>query len=296
MHRIALETIEAHDAFDFVTIPESTRRVIRFHHAERVDPCADGGTDLPVPRSARRPRHPRRRAGTAGVCLEVTVLCRHSGAMPPGPRKARPDDRLSIGPESREPRERSLRLSGLTCARRLLQQEPCALMRFATASGFLALALLLIAPRAVAMDAVALPRCDGGCDGAGGLAAGDRRLSPQAAEYQEARGAFEQEASAYWNAIADKRRGRNAKRRDHQPITLDDYVLTQPPVYTGPKRPVNPAPEPAAGTPAARAQSHSGRRRSLEGRRRAIPVHAAAARQRTRIQARLCPGRLARRG
>src|SRR3954453_20971911 len=63
-------------------------------------------------------------------------------------------------------------------------------------------------------------------------------------EYQEARAAFEQEASAYWSAIAEKRRGRNAKRRQQQPIRLDDYVLTQPPVYTGSKRPVNPEPEP----------------------------------------------------
>jgi hypothetical protein len=62
-------------------------------------------------------------------------------------------------------------------------------------------------------------------------------------EYQEARAAFEQEATAYWTAIADKRRGRNAKRREHIPIALDDYVLTQPPVYTGPRRPVNPEPE-----------------------------------------------------
>jgi hypothetical protein len=62
-------------------------------------------------------------------------------------------------------------------------------------------------------------------------------------EYQEARGAFEQEAGAYWSAISDKRRARNAKRREHQPIALDDYVLTQPPVYTGPKRPINPEPE-----------------------------------------------------
>jgi hypothetical protein len=62
--------------------------------------------------------------------------------------------------------------------------------------------------------------------------------------YQEARDAFEQEASTYWSLIAEKRRGRNAKRREHQAITLDDYVLTQPPVYTGPKRPINPAPEP----------------------------------------------------
>jgi hypothetical protein len=63
------------------------------------------------------------------------------------------------------------------------------------------------------------------------------------AEYQQARGAFEEVASAYWNAIAEKRRTRNAKRREHIPIGLDDYVLTQPPVYTGPRRPVNPEPE-----------------------------------------------------
>lgn len=32
VHRIALDTIERDEAFDFVAIPESTRRVIRFHH------------------------------------------------------------------------------------------------------------------------------------------------------------------------------------------------------------------------------------------------------------------------
>jgi 8-oxo-dGTP pyrophosphatase MutT (NUDIX family) len=32
VHRIALDTIERDDAFDFVAIPESERRVIRFHH------------------------------------------------------------------------------------------------------------------------------------------------------------------------------------------------------------------------------------------------------------------------
>jgi hypothetical protein len=63
------------------------------------------------------------------------------------------------------------------------------------------------------------------------------------AEYQDARAAFEEQAVAYWNAIADKRRGRNAKRREHLAIALDDYVLTQPPVYVGPKRPANPEPE-----------------------------------------------------
>jgi 8-oxo-dGTP pyrophosphatase MutT (NUDIX family) len=33
VHRIALDDIEQEDAFSFTTIPESTRRVIRFHHA-----------------------------------------------------------------------------------------------------------------------------------------------------------------------------------------------------------------------------------------------------------------------
>jgi hypothetical protein len=109
---------------------------------------------------------------------------------------------------------------------------------------FFPVALLLTMPQAMAMDAATLPAAT-----ANAMA---QAASPQAiaeyrrrlAEYQEVHGAFEEEASAYWNSIADKRRGRNAKRRDHQPIGLDDYVLTQPPVYTGPKRPVNPAPEP----------------------------------------------------
>jgi len=36
VHRIALGDIERDDAFDFIAIPESTRRVIRFHHAGRL--------------------------------------------------------------------------------------------------------------------------------------------------------------------------------------------------------------------------------------------------------------------
>jgi hypothetical protein len=64
-------------------------------------------------------------------------------------------------------------------------------------------------------------------------------------EYLAARAAFNAQVSAYWTSIADKRRGRNAKRREHLAITLDDYVLTQPPVYTGPSRPPGPSPEAA---------------------------------------------------
>jgi hypothetical protein len=60
------------------------------------------------------------------------------------------------------------------------------------------------------------------------------------AQFQAARAPYEAQAAAYWDAIAEKRRGRNVKRRDHLPIGADDYVLTQPPVYAGPPRPVDP--------------------------------------------------------
>ena len=60
------------------------------------------------------------------------------------------------------------------------------------------------------------------------------------AQYQAARGAYDAEADTYWDAVAAKRRVRNAKRREHRPVELNDYVLTQPPVYSGPPRPVDP--------------------------------------------------------
>jgi hypothetical protein len=59
-------------------------------------------------------------------------------------------------------------------------------------------------------------------------------------QYQAARGVYDAEAEAYWDAIAAKRRIRNAKRQEHRPIDLNDYVLTQPPIYSGPPRPIDP--------------------------------------------------------
>jgi hypothetical protein len=110
--------------------------------------------------------------------------------------------------------------------------------------GCLSAALLLIASRAMAMDAAVLPAATANAmaQAASPQAIAEYRLLLK--QYQEARAEFDQEAGAYWSSISDKRRGRNAKRRDHQAIGADDYVLTQPPVYAGPKRPVNPAPEP----------------------------------------------------
>jgi hypothetical protein len=50
------------------------------------------------------------------------------------------------------------------------------------------------------------------------------------AQYLEVHGAYQAEADAYWNAVAGKRRTRNAKRRNHEPIAHNAYVLAQPPV------------------------------------------------------------------
>jgi len=109
-------------------------------------------------------------------------------------------------------------------------------------SGTLALALLLMAPQAGAMDAASSTATADAMAQASPQAVAEYRRRLQ--EYQDARAGFEAEASAYWSSIVEKRRGRNAKRREHQAIELDDYVLTQPPVYVGPRRPVDPSPTP----------------------------------------------------
>lgn len=109
-------------------------------------------------------------------------------------------------------------------------------------SRLVTLALLAGAP-AMAVEAIGLPLSTS--------EAMAQAVSPQAIaeyrrklkEYEQARAAFEEEARAYWSAVSEKRKGRNAKRRERQTIALDDYVLTQPPVYSGPKRPISPEPE-----------------------------------------------------
>lgn len=59
--------------------------------------------------------------------------------------------------------------------------------------------------------------------------------------YKAVHDKFEAQASTYWTAISDKRRARNAKRRNKEAIGAEDYVLLQPPVYSGPPRPVDPS-------------------------------------------------------
>jgi hypothetical protein len=59
-------------------------------------------------------------------------------------------------------------------------------------------------------------------------------------DYLRARRVYDQQAETYWRAVGEKRRVRNEKRRSNAPIALEDYVLEQPPVYSGPPRPPGP--------------------------------------------------------
>ena len=71
------------------------------------------------------------------------------------------------------------------------------------------------------------------------------------AAYLQVRQPYEEQATAYWDGVAAKRRIRNEKRRNNVPVLLEDYMLEQPPVYSGPPRPVDPSAPP--GPPAAEA-------------------------------------------
>jgi hypothetical protein len=60
-------------------------------------------------------------------------------------------------------------------------------------------------------------------------------------QYNQAHEPYAAAAGAYWSSISEKRKLRNAKRARGEGLALDDYVLAQPPVYTGPPKPQNPA-------------------------------------------------------
>jgi hypothetical protein len=66
------------------------------------------------------------------------------------------------------------------------------------------------------------------------------------AAYLQARDAYQAAAKTYWSSIAEKRRLRSAKRARGAGLSIDDYVLEQPPVYSGPPKPLDPSkpPEP----------------------------------------------------
>ena len=66
------------------------------------------------------------------------------------------------------------------------------------------------------------------------------------AAYLQARDAYQAAAKTYWSSITEKRRSRNGKRARGAALSIDDYVLDQPPVYSGPPKPRDPSkpPEP----------------------------------------------------
>src|SRR4051812_10876700 len=95
------------------------------------------------------------------------------------------------------------------------------------------LALVLLAPAARGGEADALPPSvrDANAQllsqffaqGGGAASPAVLEYRRKLAEYQKIRGAFDEEAGAYWGQISEKRKGRNAKRRSGQQVTLDDY-------------------------------------------------------------------------
>jgi hypothetical protein len=60
-------------------------------------------------------------------------------------------------------------------------------------------------------------------------------------DYNKVHDAYLAAAGAYWSSIGDKRKLRFAKRARNETLAIDDYVLTQPPVYSGPPKPVDPS-------------------------------------------------------
>src|SRR3984885_13053682 len=99
--------------------------------------------------------------------------------------------------------------------------------------------VLLCAPYAVGQDhppAFSTP----------GLVAAMAKYQQELAAYLQARDAYQAAAKTYWASITEKRRSRNGKRARDAALSIDDYVLDQPPVYSGPPKPRDPSkpPEP----------------------------------------------------
>jgi hypothetical protein len=69
----------------------------------------------------------------------------------------------------------------------------------------------------------------------------------QLKEYEKARRIHDKRAAPYWRQVTEKRTLRRRKRAGGLKITLNDYVLEQPPLYAGPPKPVDPEAKPGAG-------------------------------------------------
>jgi hypothetical protein len=107
---------------------------------------------------------------------------------------------------------------------------------------------LLAAVLSIALTAFAVPWASPASAQNAGSAVG---LSPELAsamaqyhraldEYNKARQSYAAASDAYWNLISEKRQLRNTKRARGEQLSITDYVLVQPPIYTGPPKPQNP--------------------------------------------------------
>jgi hypothetical protein len=74
----------------------------------------------------------------------------------------------------------------------------------------------------------------------------DRQLDA----YLRARQQFADDTRRYWTLVVEKRRARIGKRRNNQMLQIEDYVLAQPPVYSGPPKPAGVTPPPGHAPPA----------------------------------------------
>src|SRR3981081_3872342 len=117
----------------------------------------------------------------------------------------------------------SSQVSGLTYAAHACYNEPMRPHAIRYRSRSTALALRLIAPQAAAMDAGALPAATADAMAQAVLPQAIAEYRRKLREYQEARAAFEQEASAYWSSIAEKRRSAKAQRRKHATADVANY-------------------------------------------------------------------------
>src|SRR5262245_66486685 len=104
------------------------------------------------------------------------------------------------------------------------------------------LAALLLSPAAgMAAEPAGMRTTSGAVIVAQSAPAGMAEYQYLLAQYLAARQRYEAEADAYWSVVADKRRLRVGKRRGGQDVLLQDYALTQPPLYAGPPPPVDPS-------------------------------------------------------
>ncbi len=96
--------------------------------------------------------------------------------------------------------------------------------------------LALVPPESLAADA-ATPASNGE---SAPVKAAMAEYRKKLADYNKAWEVFEKVAAPYWREVTEKRSRRRTKVANNIAMTADDYVMKQPPVYTGPPKPDNP--------------------------------------------------------